>query len=91
MKNVQYPNMEWVDGILKQWLLGDTNPKKIWRVKLLTWNEVARKFARQLPKGTCFLISNLLVKDQFRTDDSNHYEGQSPYEITDRTTLTTIG
>ena len=61
MKNVQYPNSEWVDGILKQWLLGDTNPKKIWRVKLLIWNEVARKFARQLRKATRFLISNFLV------------------------------
>ena len=79
------------DGVLKQWILVNNNPKKIWRIKLLAWNKVAKKIARQLPKGKCVLISNFLVKDRFRHDDSGC--GQSPYEIpfTNRTTLTTIG
>ena len=83
-KNVQ---IEGSDEVLKQWILADNNPKKIWCVKLLAWNEVARKFTRQLPKGTRVLISNFLVKDQFRCDNI-----QSPYEIhfTDRT-FTAIG
>ena len=79
MKNLQFRNVERGDWILKQWILADNNPKKIWRIKLLAWNEVARKFAGELPKGTRILISNFLVKDQFRKDNSG--SGQSPYEI----------
>ena len=87
--NTKNVRIEGHDEVLKQWILADNNLKKIWHVKLLAWNEVARKFTRQLPEDTRVLISNFLVKDRFRCDDS----GQSPYEIhfTDRTTLTAIG
>ena len=89
--NTKNVRIEGCDEVLKQWILADNNPKKILRVKLLAWNEVARKFTRQLPKGTRDLISNFLVKGRFRKDNSGN--GQSPYEIhfTDRTTLTAIG
>ena len=81
-------------GEVKQWILADnktSKKKKIWCVKMLAWNEEARKFATQLPKGAHVLITNFLVKDRIRND--NHYEGQSPYEIhfTDRTTFSTLG
>ena len=91
MKNVQ---IEEGDGALKQWSLADnknSEKKKNWCVQLLAWNNEARKFTRQLPIGTRVLISNFLVKDRFRKDDSSN--GQSPYKIhfTYRTTLTAIG
>ena len=92
VKNVQ---IDGCGGMVKQRILADnksSKEKKIWCVKMLAWNEEARKFATQIPKGTHDFILNFLVKDQIRNDDNN-YEGQSPYEIhfTVQTIFSTLG
>ena len=52
------------DGRVKSWILADYRDgiADVWRIKMVSWNDMARKFETALPKGVDVLVSNFTSK-----------------------------
>ena len=48
------------------WILVDYSDgiADVWRIKMISWNDVASKFETALPKGVGVLISNFIFLNQ---------------------------
>ena len=61
MESLQYKSSA-RDERVKSWILADYRDgiADVWRIKMVSWNDVARKFETALPKGVGVLISNFI-------------------------------
>ena len=60
-KNFKYKLRFPRDGEEKTWILVDYG-RNVWRIKVVAWNDLARKFHKTLPRGTNVRISNFRLK-----------------------------
>ena len=61
-KSFQYKS----SGRVKLWILADYRDSvaDVWRIKMVSWNDMARKFVTALPKGVNVLVSIFTLKNQ---------------------------
>ena len=67
------------DGEVEAWVLADYG-RNVWRIKVVAWNDLARKFQKTLPKGTNVRITNFILKHSSWEADQL-YGGQHTCEI----------